>query len=555
MKISTDLRVALLVLTVLCFPAQLLAQLSQGGVPYTFSRAIPPDSGNVVVVDAPSPDSFASENQKSSTAFSFAVNMPVDISSSTSGRWSTTPDGANVWRVSVKSPGALALTLYFDRFIIPGQGRLFVYNTSRTQLLGAFTALNNNAKSTFATSLIHGDELTIEYNAPDGTALPELHISEMAYAYRGVRDFSNLKTGFGVSGPCEVNVNCEEGQSWIQQKRGITRIQIKRTGQIDVWCTGTLINNVRNDGTPYILTADHCGRYSSDTDISQWIFYFNYEANGCPDPAHEPALYSLTGATMIAHGGNAGASGSDFFLVKLNDRVPYLYNVYFNGWSRQTNPPSPSGVSIHHPEADIKKISTYNEALKPVVWPGGSKLAHWQVKWINTPNGHGVTEGGSSGSPLFDNRGRLVGTLTGGDTSCDSVKINLDDYYGMFSYSWDQNGTDPTEMLKPWLDPDNTNVMSLNGWAVGVPETAGSEWIRIFPNPVFAQLTIRKEQVANKTMHVRLFDIFGSLRYENIWSDDPGTEVQIDMTPFASGVYILRINDDGREVVRKVVKE
>jgi PKD repeat protein len=87
--------------------------------------------------------------------------------------------------------------------------------------------------------------------------------------------------------------------------------------------------------------------------------------------------------------------------------------------------------------------------------------SHWEVGWNETANGHGVTEGGSSGSPLLDSYGRIVGTLTGGLSSCNSP--NEKDYFGMFPYHWASNGTTDDQQLKPWLDPDNTGVSYLDG--------------------------------------------------------------------------------------------
>jgi hypothetical protein len=258
---------------------------------------------------------------------------------------------------------------------------------------------------------------------------------------------------------------------------------------------------------------------------------------------------------MVAHGGNAAASGSDFFLVLLDKPIPTSYNVYFNGWTRESVPPSPSGVTIHHPEGDIKKISTYTKALQPTVWTGGSKLAHWLVYWTKTTNGQGVTEGGSSGSPLYDNQGRLVGTLTGGDSRCDTAHINLPDYYGMFSYSWDKNGTDSTEVLKYWLDPDSTNVMSLNGWALGVEENVNNEWVAMYPNPVTNQLNIRMAAGATKSLKVTLYDILGNLQYQRALGFNENREIQVDVSELSPGIYVVMVNDGNRQVVRKVIKE
>ncbi len=55
----------------------------------------------------------------------------------------------------------------------------------------------------------------------------------------------------------------------------------------------------------------------------------------------------------------------------------------------------------------------------------------------------------------------MIGTLTGGLAGCDDP--DKPDYYGKFSYHWQSNGTADTAQLKPWLDPDDTGVLSLDG--------------------------------------------------------------------------------------------
>ncbi|MDP1622128.1 MAG: T9SS type A sorting domain-containing protein [Bacteroidales bacterium] len=553
MKLLFNTAFFLIVLILTLLSTDLYSQLSQGGVPCSFSQAIMPDTGRIFTVEPPSMDDLALEDIQSSLPYRFAVNQPVDIGIGNSGQWVTSADGTKVWRINIISPGAKALILYFDKFNIPEEGKVFVYNPRRTQLLGAFTSMNNNNLETFATGLIYGDELTLEYNVPAGKPMPDLHVSEVGYAYRGISVYPGAIAGFGGSGKCEVNVNCPEGNDWQKQKRSVTRIIVKRGGS-SVWCTGSLVDNTRHDGKPYVLTADHCGRYSTVTDLSQWIFYFNYDGAGCPNPSIEPPLKSMTGAAKIAQGGNAGANGSDFFLVLLNADIPESFNVYYNGWSRETNPPSPSGTSIHHPQGDIKKISTYTTPLQPAHWIGNPFLAHWRVTWKGTPKGHGVTEGGSSGSPIFDNQGLLIGTLTGGDSSCDSASLNLPDYYGMFSYSWDQNGTDSASVLKYWLDPDNTGLMTLKGWAISVQEKPTLEWIKVFPNPVTEILNIKTLTSHGKIIQLTVSDIWGNWRYSGNWNSGTEPETQVDMTGFEAGVYLLGINDGDRRLVRKIIK-
>ena len=538
----------------LSFPGMLDAQVSQGGVPRSFALAMTNDASPVITVASPSVDVLQNEDELNPIPYRFALNIPVDLGIVTAGNWSKAPDGTSVWRLTVESAGALALTLYFDRFKLPEGGKLFVYNPGRTQLIGAFTSENNSKLSTFATELIYGDKLTLEYDMEEGAPLPELHISEVAYAYRGISVYSSMKTGFGGAGKCEVNINCAEGDVWQKQKKSVVRVQIKRaTG--DVWCTGSMVNNTRMDGKPYFLTADHCGTSSTALEISQWIFYFNYEGTGCPNPTSEPTPKTLTGGKMLAHGGNSGASGSDFFLVLLNSNIPASYNVYYNGWSRETVTPSPSGVGIHHPEGDIKKISTYTDPLVSSSFNGGSLLSHWMVKWSGTAHGHGTTEGGSSGSPIFDNLGRLVGTLTGGESSCDSANLNSPDYYGQFAYSWDKNGYDSINVLKFWLDPTSSNVMTLNGWALGVDEPLQPDWVTVYPNPVAGNLYFKTTASSGKKIGVIVYDTWGRRVFKNEYNNVPDQECVIDMTELASGMYLVKISDGERQYGGKIIKQ
>ena len=72
----------------------------------------------------------------------------------------------------------------------------------------------------------------------------------------------------------------------------------------------------------------------------------------------------------------------------------------------------------------------------------------------------GTTEGGSSGSCLFDNAtGRCVGTLHGGYAACGN---DDPDWYGRLSQHWDGGGTSSTR-LSNWLDPNETGALFANG--------------------------------------------------------------------------------------------
>ena len=161
---------------------------------------------------------------------------------------------------------------------------------------------------------------------------------------------------------------------------------------------------------------------------------------------------------------------------------------------------------------------------------------------------------GSSGSPLFDNMGRLVGTLTGGQSSCDSSALNSPDYYGQFAYDWDKNGTDSTKVLKYWLDPLNTNVMAMNGWALSVEEPAKQDWISLYPNPVSDILYMSTGGIPSGSLRVMITGVYGN-QVLNRELKRAADVYQVDLSGLPVGLYVVQVSDGVRRIVRKIIKQ
>ncbi|MBT3209300.1 MAG: PKD domain-containing protein [Bacteroidetes bacterium] len=449
------------------FPLKGNTQISQGGTPWSMYFDVDDYNYPTKIFPKLNMTEINKEDEgdlKNGIFYKIGRSIPINLDINNSGKWTKLPDGKMIWRLKIKSEDAKALVVYYNDFYLPPGGKLYLYNEDQSQIIGAFTEFNNPESGNFATEIIQGETVTLEYNEeknPRGKV--RISISEISYIYRGVSfPQDNVQKGFGDSDNCQVNVNCSpEGNDWGDQSRGVVRIMLtSSSGQ--GWCSGSLINTEEDDCTPYVLTADHCGGGATQQQYDQWIFYFNYEAPDCANPSAQGNLesQSITGCTLTSRGGNGGTAGSDFHLVLLNQEVPELYEPYFNGWDRE-NIAASSGVSIHHPSGDIKKISTFGSTLTTSDWNGSGVDSHWRVTWDATTNGHGVTEGGSSGSPIFNSNGLIVGDLTGGSSYCTAT--GSPDLYGKLSYSWDQNGSAATERLKDWLDPNNTGVLTVDG--------------------------------------------------------------------------------------------
>ncbi len=453
---------------------QVSAQISHGGKPWTFSteKGIQNSFINVeydeVTLKAPNVEPLLAEDEANAVKDKpprVGVSIDVDFDMETSGVWTDLPMGARLWTMKITVPGAKALTLGFDNFELAEGGKLFFYNENRRQVLGSFTSENNLENKSFAIEPVQGENVYIEYYEPGfmkSAGKTMFHIYNVGYFYRDLVDLKSYKDDMAktvkASESCEVDVNCSPvGDNWQDEKRGVAQITFLSGGS---WylCSGSLVNNTASDGTPYFLTAFHCGEDETTTnEYNQWVFKFLYEASAAQASGHgttlnsEPATKSITGCSLKALGSITG--GSDMQLLLLNQTPTSQYQPYYNGWNRGTTAPS-NGVGIHHPSGDIKKISTYSTSTTGT-YNSAASSAHWRLQWTANANGHGVTEGGSSGSPLFDSNGYIVGTLTGGSAYC--TAINGYDYYGKMSYHWSSNGNTNNKQLKPWLDPNNSN--------------------------------------------------------------------------------------------------
>lgn len=432
-----------------------LAQKSVGGKPVSFSPKVRLNGESPMVmlpaVDMEEVNRLDSIHEAQGGAPHFSKLIPVSFNLTNSGTWDTLYNGDRIWRLAIKSKYAQGMTILYDNFFMPQGAAFYIYNEDRSEILGGFTDINNKSYHSFSTGILPGEVSYLEYYEPaavKGQGI--ISIEKVGHAYRFVDQF------YRGSDPCQVDVNCSEGTNWQDEKRGVVRL-VTVDGGFQGLCTGSLVNNTALNCKNYVLTALHCGEGSSNSDFNQYIFYFNYERSGCGSGS-APGNQSVSGCSERANSNDGGgSSGSDFLLVEINSSIPSSYNPYYNGWNANTSGSS-SGVGIHHPSGDVKKISTYTQTLTTTGW--GISGTHWRVFWAATANGHGVTEGGSSGSPLFDNQGRIVGTLTGGGSYCADVPNPSSDAYGKVSYHWTSN---PGDDLKDFLDPTNSGALTLAG--------------------------------------------------------------------------------------------
>ena len=437
---------------------QLNAQISEKGTPISFTAPVA-ELSKVPIIIMPTFDVkiLLQEDSIMDTSFyksvRFAKPFKVDIDLKTQGLKEIIKETGTIWRLRIKSEGAFSLNIIFSDFKLPQKAKLFIYSSDKQFILGAFTYANNKKFKSFATSPVKGDEVIIELFEPKQVKF-ESHviIGQVSHDYKNYYK----SYGYGQSGDCQVNVNCPAGEPWQDEKKSVCRYIIYGT----YYNSGALVNNTSFNGTPYILTAAHCfSDYGSwetkNTAANNSVFDFNYESPTCTSQNVTPQ--SITGATLKAYW-----STSDFMLLQLSSQPPQNYNVYYSGWDNRNNNAS-SEAGIHHPQGDIKKISLSTNPVMSTNLASDTYNynAHfWRIVWTT-----GVTEDGSSGSPLYNQNHKIVGQLTGGYSDCEEgggFGPDEPEWYGKFSSSWTGGGTNTTR-LNNWLDPCDADVDTLEG--------------------------------------------------------------------------------------------
>jgi len=439
------------------------------------------------------------------------------------GVFEALPNGDRVWRLKINSVGAQTLNLTFDVYKLAPGAQLFIYNENYNDVLGSFTSENNKDHGFLTTTLIKGDLITVELYEPQAVVgLSALHLQRVVHGYRAL-DYQ--KKYIGDSGNCNNNVVCPEGDSWRDQIRSVG-ILLSQNNLSAGFCTGALINNSCSDGKPYFLTANHCGADDPTTLVG-----FNFESTACNSNAGPYVNNTVSGVTKRANNG-----GSDFMLLELSSAPPANYNVYYAGWDR-SGTTTAGQVGVHHPAGDVKKISFDNQSATQANYSGAQcwRIGAWE---------DGTTEGGSSGSPLFNLNGNIIGQLYGGSASCSSI---TNDFYGRFDISWD-NGTGPSNELKTWLDACNTNLPALSGYdpnAIVLNEDAflsfsGAPSEALCADKIEQKLILRNKGAQVLTSAQILHGITGNLNTYNwngLLNANESATISLDSLVLTTGVY------------------
>ena len=484
----------------------------------------------------------------------YGIERPIILNLNEEGVWTELADGSKLWQIAIKSPEAMNLSINFDDFYLPEGARLHLYNEDRTDLSKTYTKTNNRLNNKLGSWFITGDVIWVEYYEPkEVSEIVQLEIGSVIHGYR-MGEVNNLVEnirGLNDSGDCNYDVNCSVGEDFESKKDILKKaVALLNLGN-GYLCSASLVNNTSEDKKPYLLTANHCLEYS---DPVFWVIRFNWMSPNPICSGEEESLDIESNFTMSGAEVRANNETSDFALVEMFNLIPDSWDVTFAGWDHSDSLPE-FEVGIHHPNGDIMKICRDDSGA---VKENANGTEVWLIGGVSVGQGDGweigTTESGSSGSPLFNEEGHIIGQLYAGLSNCDGLENNNDyDIYGRFGISWN-SGTSSDSRLSDWLDPLNTGQMTIESLqnSLSVPDNEITGQLDVYPNPANTTITIMNTRYPHLT-----FEIFNVLGQEVNKGVLYNTYNVINVEDLPIGIYLLHLSDteSNADITKKIVIE
>lgn len=348
----------------------------------------------------------------------------------TVGRMGTDIDGSLVWTTSLQVTDATAVRIHFTDFRLPPLTALYIYNDAG-QAFGPYTGKGPGDKGDFWSNTVFGESVWVQLHSEltDASKLREAtfgiaEVSHLGERFELAKQVSQAKADCSGNISCVENAECYDWSLLNIARKAVAKMIFEDDGG-SYLCSGGLLNDIdTSDRKPWFLTANHC--ISSEDSANSLETFFQYQSScGSCSASYSQ---SVLGANLWATG-----SGGDFTLLQLSE-LPSSWGLM--GWTN-ANTLSQTGTQLYrisHPKG------------KPQAFTQHEILSNSNAKWIVSDPVIGATEGGSSGSPIFREDGKVVGQLYGFTYSgsydlCDASTFNNRD--GAFSYYW--------QSVKPYL--------------------------------------------------------------------------------------------------------
>lgn len=385
----------------------------------------------------------------------FANAHEVNLTPSNCGEYETYATGKMRWRVGLTSASAVSMNIIVENVALQPDEKIMIYSPSADEeKRQVVTMTNMRPDGILQSDIVEGDSIIMEFEGSLDRE-PDFVITTVNCGFRPILRQSQPtaggnKVGFGQSDNCHVDASCDEQYKDINQSTCMLVVNGKAYG------SGVFVNNTANDATPYVITAAHVLTSAGST-VKSCNAYLNYYTPLCTESYQNLDGEQLGSSVEVV----VMSEIHDMALLKFSSSPKDDSRVFWSGWDLGS---SHEGMvhCIHYPYGDARKASV-GKSVKKASYTldktnSGESFAtdnHWNVgQWIS-----GTTQAGSSGSGLFNQDLKLIGSLSGGSATCNSP---YNDFFWRLESSWDVEYNGKT--LRSVLDPLNTGATTCEGY-------------------------------------------------------------------------------------------
>jgi lysyl endopeptidase len=409
----------------------------------------------------------------------FAVGVARRVNSETSGRWQFN-SGDAVWDYSIRIPTAVSMGFHASRLLLPSDGTVTVSGGGQSFKYHA----RDLHRAEFWSQTVKGDQIAIHVTVPARKRHQTLmEIAEFQAGYKslvpGMADNAHYKSmrahTSAASADCVQNYACNVTAS--NQNAANASVALVISNQFE--CSGTILNDVPQDGAPYVLTARHCengepGGGNPGAASSVQVYWGSVTACG-------QSLVSIFDSyAQVQSGGTTVVEQQDEWLIRL-DTLPTYAGVYYAGWDA-SGAALNGGYSIDYSSAETQQYVTWaGDAITETLSAQTLGVAFSSTYW-GVVNSLGSVDYGASGSALFNGNNAVVGSASRAvvsqcpvtpppTPSTNSVVALYNQLASTWSSTADTSSTTGSTTIASTLDPANTGTLTLGGVS-GVPVTA-----------------------------------------------------------------------------------
>lgn len=325
------------------------------------------------------------------------------------GQMQDQPPGT-VWTIGITSAGAVGLRLHVSRVAVP-PGTAIYATDGKSEVFGPYDPKVLGTE--FWTNTIRGSTAYLQVKLPTKNTPADLvidlvgHITSQTFAADLVRTEAAAAPFNERNCPerCLMNESClstTDQAKFERVTRAVAKIAYAK-GNSHFICSGGLLRDKSNSGTPYFLTAAHC--FSTEASAHSMEAFWRFKR---PDCSTRPTVRARTnGAKLLKTTGTQ----SDATFVVLLQQPPA--DSYFMPWTNAAvhKATGTTLLRIHHPHGCSQYFTRY-----AVFNPGNTNCAKTVRpfgRYIYTSTRVGCTQKGSSGSLLWNENFQVVGQLYG----------------------------------------------------------------------------------------------------------------------------------------------